>query len=84
MYLFDGVEIRKLDKLGSLRFSFWEGLFHHFHVSIETRPYRQKVQDPNIVLERRGDIEVKGKGTMETFWIPNQDLKPLLTQEAAL
>lgn len=31
-----------------------------------------KVQHPNLRLNPRGTIEVKGKGDMETFWV-NED-----------
>ncbi len=29
-------------------------------------------QDPGILLNKRGEIEIKGKGRMVTFWIPDK------------
>ena len=38
------------------------------------------IQDPALLLERRGTIDVKGKGAMETYWVLDQDLPPTPSQ----
>ena len=51
-----------------------------------TRPFADLAarQDPAVRLERRGLVDVKGRGPMETFWIldaPDSDGRPMSESE---
>lgn len=45
------------------------------HISQSTKD----LLGPNYILSERGEIEVKGKGTMKTYWLEERENRPKLT-----